>query len=257
MGLSAVVITWNEEENIEACLRSLAFADEIVVLDSFSTDRTVEIARKFTDKVGSRKFTGFSDQKNAAIAMASEDWVLIVDADELVTDELAFEIKKAVESGNYDAYRIPRSTYFLGKRMRHCGWYPDYQLRLARRSIAKIPERLVHETMDVGCECGTLKCDLVHYSYRTMRDYTRKMVAYAEAAAGQKFGDGRRFRVSDLLFNPGLTFFKMYVAKQGFRDGLHGLVLSVLTASSSALRYAMLWEMTMRAAGNKEQPDEK
>ena len=257
MGLSAVVITWNEEANIEQCLRSLSFADEIVVLDSFSTDRTVEIARKFTDKVSSREFTGFSDQKNAAIAMASQDWVLIVDADEVVPPELAVEIVDAITGGKYDAYRMPRSTYFLGRKMRHCGWYPDYQLRLARRSIAHIPDRLVHETMEVDCECGTLRGDLIHYSYRTMADYTRKMAAYSRAAAEQKFIEGRRFGVCDLLFNPGLTFFKMYVAKQGFRDGPHGLVLSVLTACSSALRYAFLWEMTKRAADNKEQPDEK
>lgn len=243
MGLSAVIITYNEEINIEQCLKSLSFADEIVILDSYSTDRTVEIARKYTDKISFRKFTGFSDQKNALLKLASNEWILVVDADEVVSEELAQEIIDAVKNGEQDAYQIPRLTYFVGRKMRHCGWYPDYQLRLVRSSKAFFPDRLVHETLEVDGPIGTLKHDLIHYSYRNMNDYTRKMVLYARSAARQKYIEGRRFRLGDLLLNPGLTFFKMYILKQGFRDGLHGLVLSVLTACSSALRYAILWSM--------------
>ena len=144
MGLSAVVITYNEEAELERCLASLSFADEIVVLDSFSTDRTVEIAGQFTNNVSCRQFMGFSDQWNAAIAIAAHEWILQVAADEVVGDALAEEIVDAISSGKYDAYRMPRSTFFLGKRMRHCGWYPDYQLRLVKKTIARIPDRLVH-----------------------------------------------------------------------------------------------------------------
>ena len=255
VSISAAVITLNEEANIERCLRGLSFADEIVVVDSLSTDRTVEIAREFTDKVISREFTGFSDQKSAAMELAGSEWVLFIDADEVVGDKLGAEIRKAVQSEGFDGYWIPRATYFLGKRIRHCGWYPDYQLRLARKSKARYPERLVHETLEVQGPCGRLKNDLIHYSYKSMDDYARKMVSYARAAARQKTLEGRKFSLADLALNPGLTFLKMYVVKRGFLDGLHGFVLSVLTACSSAVRYAMLWEMSSRKDASKEQTD--
>lgn len=255
VGLSAVVITFNEEANIERCLRGVAFADEIVVLDSFSTDQTAELARKFTDRVSFRPFTNYSEQKAAALALAREDWVLLVDADEVVSGALAAEIKQAIESSDFDGYRIPRSTYFAGRRMRYCGWYPDYQLRLARRSKARIPQRLVHETLVVDGRCGTLANPLVHYSYPTIDDYMRKMIPYARAAALQKLNEGRTFKLTDLLFKPGLALLKMYLVKQGFRDGLHGFVLSVLTACSTALRYAMLWQMS-RAKGCEQGADQ-
>jgi glycosyltransferase involved in cell wall biosynthesis len=243
LAISACVITLNEEYNIEACLAGLGFADEIVVVDSMSTDRTVEIARTFTEKIVLREFNGFSEQKSAALEMATGDWVFFVDADEIVSEELALAIADAVASGRYDAYRMPRRTSFLGREMRYCGWYPDYQLRLARREKASFPERLVHETIEVDGSVGTLKSALIHSSYPSMEDYMRKMTLYARAAALQKHREGRAFKTRDILFNPGLTFLKMYVAKQGYRDGLHGLILSLLTACSSALRYAMLWEI--------------
>ncbi len=245
MGLSVVMITYNEEANIERCLRSLSFADEIVVLDSFSTDRTVEIARLFTDKVGTQKFEGFSYQRTAALEMATQDWVLIVDADEVVTPDLAKEIQKAVESSDYDAYRMPRLSYFLGRPMLHCGWYPDYQLRLARKSKAYFPPRLVHETMEVKGRIGTLKHHLLHYTYPTAEECIRKTVLYARASARQRFEEGRRFRLLDLVFHPLLSFLRVYLWRQGFRDGLHGFMLSLITACSSVLRHLVLWEMTL------------
>ena len=268
MGLSVLVITRNEESNIERCLQGLAFADEIIVVDSFSTDRTVEIAKRYTDKVTQRQFRGFSEQKSAALGLATQEWVLSVDADEVVTEKLAAAIQDAIGDSlpfqgragerskvnrKCDGYRIPRLTTFLGREMRHCGWYPDCQLRLARRDKAAFPSRLVHETMVVDGPVGTLEPDLVHHSYPSLAEYVRKMVLYAQAAARQKQLDGRRFRPVDPLFKPGFAFLKMYVWKQGFRDGLHGLVLSVLTACSTALRYAMLWELGRREdpAGSK------
>ena len=255
VGLSAVVITLNEEKNIDACLRGLAFADEIVVVDSFSTDRTVEIARQHTDKVSSRHFTGFSDQKSAAIELAQNDWILIVDADEVVTGDLAAEIQAAVKNGDCDAYRIPRLSYFLGRPIRHCGWYPDYQLRLARRGTAHFADRLVHETLETDRKCGTFKHDLIHYTYRDMDDVVRKTVSYSRAGALQKVRQGTRCRLSDLLFRPGLAFLKKYVLKQGFRDGLHGFILSGLGAYEVFLKYAILWDITRRPGPNKEKTD--
>lgn len=252
MGLSAVVITYNEETRLKRCLDSLLFADEIVVVDSFSTDNTLEIARRYTQNVTCREFKGYSDQKNAAIAGATQEWVLIVDADEVISPELAEEIRQAIASGKFNAYRMPRSTYFLGRRMRYCGWYPDAQLRLVKRAIAHIPERLVHETIHVDCEVGYLENDMVHYSYDSMDVYCTKMVNYARAGAMQKFNEGRRCSIADLLLNPWFAFVKMYVVKQGFRDGMHGLVLSALTACSSALRYAILWDLGRDSSRRKE-----
>lgn len=256
MGLSAVVITYNEESRLERCLSSLGFADEIVVVDSFSTDKTMEIARRYTDKFFQREFTGYSDQKNAAIARADEDWIIIVDADEVITPELASEIKAAMKCREYEAYRMPRSTYFLGRKMRYCGWYPDAQLRLVKRAIAHIPERLVHETLHVDCQVGYLKNEITHYSYDSMSVYCAKMASYARMGAAQKFGDGCNCRLIDILLNPVFAFIKMYIVKQGFRDGMHGLVLSVLTACSSALRYAILWDLGRQKSLRKERENE-
>ena len=251
--LSAVVITYNAEIDIANCLRSLMFADEIIVVDSFSTDKTVEIVRQFTDNISFREFKGFSDQWNAAIDLAQHEWILMIGADEVVTDGLKTEIKCAVADGECDGYQMPRLTYFLNRAIRGCGWYPDYQLRLARKSKFRIPYRLVHETMEIDGKCGTFKNNIIHYSYRSLSDYTRKMVLYARSAAEQKQLEGRKFRINDLLFVPGLTFLKMYILKQGFRDGLHGYILSALTECSVFLRYAILWEMTMQSKESKEQ----
>lgn len=243
MGISALVITWNEEKNIRRCLESLSFADEIIVLDSFSSDRTVEIARQFTEKVFQREFVGFSDQRNAALELATNEWIFIVDADEVVTPELASAIQEAVLTDEYDGYRIPRLTVFLGREIWHCGWYPDYSIRLARRDKIYIPPRLVHESILVNGRVKTLKPHLLHYSYPTLSEYARKMVLYATTGAKQKMRDGERFRISDLLLRPAFAFIRMFIWKLGFLDGIHGLVLSTLTAYSTALRYAMLWEM--------------
>lgn len=243
MGISALVITLNEERNIGECLRGLSWADEIVVVDSLSTDRTVEIARRYTDKVVLREFTGYSDQKSAALALAANEWVLIIDADEVVTPELAAEVRAAVERGDCDGFRIPRLTWFLDRPMRHCGWWPDYQLRLARKAKARFPERLVHETLVVDGPLGTLSNHLIHHSYRTLGDYMTKMVRYADASARQRVNEGRRFRVTDLLVRPGFSFLRMYVLKRGYLDGLHGLVLSVLTAVSVAMRGVYVWDV--------------
>ncbi len=253
MALSAVVITYNEEKNIDRCLGALAFADEIVVLDSGSTDRTVEIARRHTSNVSSRPFTGFSDQKSAAIELAVGEWILLVDADEVVTAELSTEIQDAVRMGDFHAYRMPRRSYFLGRPIRGCGWYPDYQLRLARKDTARLEDRLVHETLEIKGKCGTLSNDLIHYSYEDMQDATRKTMHYSHAGALQKIADGDRFRLTDLLLRPGFAFLRKYIMKRGFVDGLHGFILSVLTAYSVFLKYAILWDMTGRKDQCKEQ----
>jgi len=255
--ISAVVITYNEESNIERCLRSLSFADEIIVLDSFSTDRTVEIALRFTDKVSQRKFTGFSEQKNAAMDMAGSEWVMIVDADEVVTPELAQEIRRVVVESPHNAYRVPRRTCFLGKLIRNCGWYPDYTIRLARKSKARFADRLVHEVLEVDGTSGTLQNCMIHFSYRNMDDAARKMITYARAAARQKMLDGQKAHITDIALTPGLTFLKKLILQQGFRDGIYGLIISGMSACGVFFRYVMLWEMTRSKTGSKEQHNDE
>lgn len=246
VSISAVVITYNEEANIERCLQSLSFVDEIVVVDSFSTDRTVEIARRYTDNVSQREFVGFSDQKNASIELATSEWLLAVDADEVVTPELAEEICSVLQNTGFDAYRVPRLTYFLGKPIRRCGWYPDFVVRIVRRSKARYGDRLVHESLMVDGPVGQLKKDLLHFSYNELDDVVRKMIGYSCKAARQKYIEGHRARLADLLFRPGLTFLKKYILQQGFRDGLRGFMICALSQCGVFLRYAALWEMSLR-----------
>ncbi len=253
MKLSAVVMTFNEESNIERCLSSLDFADEIIVLDSFSTDRTVEIAKRFTDKVSQREFTTPSEQRAASVELSANEWVLVVDADEVVTSELAGQIRTAVESGKYDAYRVPRINYFLGKRIRHCGWYPDYVTRLMRKSKTTFPYRVLHEAPEIDGRIGTLTGHFIHYSYTNFNQLVAKTVTYARGAAKQKIIEGRRFQLSKLVFAPGLIFIKKYIIKQGFRDGIRGFLIATMQQIGTFLRYAMLWDMTRNKGEDKHE----
>jgi len=242
MGISAVVITKNEEEILDSCLSSLRFADEIVVLDSYSTDRTPEIAKRYTDRFYQREFTGFSDQKSAALELASQEWVLLVDSDEVIPTDLASEIMEAVTNGAFEAYRIARLTYFLGKPIRHCGWYPEYVLRLGKRDKLYLPDVLVHERVQTNGVVGQLACPLLHFSYRSIMDFLRKTDHYTRAAVEQKMKNGYRWRIHHLLLHPPLMFVRNYLLKLGFLDGVHGLVLCLLMSCSVVFRYAMLWE---------------
>lgn len=252
MGISAVVVTFNEELNLERCLQGLIFADELIVVDSFSTDKTVEIAHRFADKVVQRPFKGMSDQKNVAMEMTAHDWVIVLDADEVVSPELAAEMRKAVESDKYVAYNIPRLSYFLGKPIRHCGWYPDPVIKFMRKSKATHPDRIIHAGVKVNGSIGLLRNDLIHYSYNNMDDVFRKTFNFSSKTARQKFIEGRRFRLSDVVFRPGLTFLKKYVVQQGFRDGLRGFMISSLAQISVFLRYAALWEMSLHRDSDRD-----
>lgn len=253
MGISAVVLTYNDESRIERCLRSLSFVDEIVVLDSFSTDRTLEIAGRFTDRISRREFRGFAEQRKAGLELATHEWLLIVDSDEVVPEELAREMLKAAQSESIDGCRVPRLTFFLGKPIRHCGWYPAYSFRLVRKASVSFGDRLVHEKITVEGQTADLKTDLLHYSYESMEDAVRKTMLYSQAAARQKFAEGRRFRLVDLLFRPGLMFLKKYFVQQGFRDGMRGFIICALMQCGIFLRYAALWQMSM---GKEQMRDE-
>lgn len=251
MKISAIVMTLNEESNIDRCLSSLAFADEIVVLDSFSTDRTVEIARNYTNKVAQQEFKSSSGQRLAATEMTSNEWLLFVDADEVVTVELAEEICQAVKSEKYAAYRLPRLTYFLGKPIRGCGWYPDPVVRLMRKSKAQWSFRLVHESAEIDGRVGDLSEDLLHYSFNDLESIVRKTHTYARLSAQQKVLEGKDFQLYRLVFGPVSTFIKKYILQQGYRDGVRGLIISGFCSVGSFMRYAMLWELTRHRSTDK------
>jgi len=246
--LSVVIITYNEEENIRGCLESVNWSNEIVVVDSFSTDRTVEIAREFTPNVFQNRWTNFSQQKNLALEKASNEWVLNVDADERVTPELKEEMLRILNSGSIsiDGYYIPLRNYYLGKWIRHCGWYPDYHLRLFRKEKGRFNERTVHESVIVEGKKGYLKSHLEHFSYKNLSDHLARIDKYASLSAQEMLRRGKSTRAFDLLFRPLARFIRMYLIERGFLDGIYGLIVSLMSSFYVFTKYLKLWELSRR-----------
>ncbi len=246
--LSVTIITYNEEENIKDCLESVKWSDEIVIVDSFSTDKTVEIAREFTPKVFQNKWTNFSEQKNLALEKASNEWVLSVDADERATPKLKEEILTILNSEfpSFNGYYVPRRNHYLGRWIRHCGWYPDYKLRLFRKEKGRFNERTVHESVVLEGRKGYLKSYLNHYSYKNLSDHLGRIDKFSTLAAEQMFRDGKRARFFDLLFRPLNRFIKMYLIKRGYLDGIYGLIVSVMGSFYVFTKYLKLWELSRR-----------
>jgi len=247
--LSVTIIAWNEEERLRACLESVSWADEIVVADAESSDKTVQLAREFTDRVWVRPWPGFAIQKNFALDQATGDWILSLDADELVSPELAERIKAIVAAdGPADGYLVPRQNMFWGAWVRRGGLYPDHQLRLFRRGVGRFVEDAVHESVRVNGRVDTLGEALFHHSYRDLEDFVRRSNRYSTLAAQDWLRRGRRVSVPSLMMKPLGRFFSMYVLKRGFLDGWRGLVLAVLYAEYVFLRMAKAWE-AQRAPG--------
>ena len=240
--ISAVVITYNEEKNIRRCLESLSWADEIVVVDSYSQDRTKEIASFFTDKIFDVEWQGFGKKKEFAREKASFDWVLSIDADEKVPDQLKEEIKSIVEKDeSLDGYYIPRRSNFLGKWIRHGGWYPDYVLRLFRKNKARFAQSLVHEKLILNGEVGFLENVLLHYTDPDIPHYLSKMDKYTTLGAKKLLDEGKTTTLFDLLLRPPAIFFKMFILKRGFLDGWHGFLLASFSSFHVLVKYAKLW----------------
>jgi (heptosyl)LPS beta-1,4-glucosyltransferase len=247
--LSVTIIAWNEEERLRACLESVAWADEIVVVDAESTDKTVSLAREFTDKVWVRPWPGFCLQKNFALEQATGRWVLSLDADERVTPDLAERIRAIVsDDGPADGYFIPRRNLFWGAWVRHGGLYPDYQLRLFRRGAGGFVERAVHESVDVTGRVDTVAEPLLHQSYRDLEDFVRRSNRYSTLAASDWLRRGRRVTMPDLIMKPLGRFLSMYIIRGGFLDGWRGLVLAILYAEYVFLRMAKAWEASRARA---------
>jgi glycosyltransferase involved in cell wall biosynthesis len=243
--ISAVVITWNEEARLRDCLLSLAWADEIVVVDAESTDKTASIAREFSDHVFVRPWPGFSAQKNFGIAQATGEWILSVDADEEVSPARKEEILAAVASGEAAAgYRIPRENIFWDRVIRHGRLYPDWQLRLFRRGRGRFVATRVHESAAVEGRVARLSAPLVHRSYRDVADFLERANRYSSLAAEEWVAQGRGVRARDLVLGPLGRFASMYVLSAGFLDGWRGFLLAVLYAYYVFVRWAKIWEKT-------------
>jgi glycosyltransferase involved in cell wall biosynthesis len=242
--VTALIPTFNEERNLPACLESVKWADEILVVDSYSTDATLDIAREHGARILQHPYENSAAQKNWAIPQAAHDWVLVVDADERVTPELEQEIVAITSepSVSRPGYWIGRRSFFLGREIRYCGWQRDRVLRLFRKDRGRYEQKWVHAEVNLP-EAGSLRGGLLHYSYRTLGDYLVKAERYATWGARDLFDRDRRVGPAGILGHTAFKFFKMYVLQRGVLDGAHGFVLCVLGSFTVFLKYAKLWEM--------------
>ncbi len=243
--LSITIITKNEEQNIARCLKSIQWADEIIVVDAMSTDATVELCKKFNAKVVQRKWEGFAKQKMFALSQAKNEWVLSLDADEEITEELKIEIESILSSNTDIAgYEIPRKSFFLGKWMKHGGWYPVHQLRLFKKSVTTMNVRPVHEGFEVQGKIARLTNAFNHYTYHSLHQYLEKMNDYTSLEVVNKLSarPNKKIQWYNFLLNPSAVFVRMFFSLQGFRDGFHGFLLAMYSSLYTLLVYAKSWE---------------
>lgn len=247
--VSAIVVCFNEEKNIGACLDGLRWCDEIVVVDSFSTDRTVEICRQYTERILQRNWTGYRDQKAFAHSQATSDWVLLIDSDERVTPELRDEINQTLSdhAGTYAGFSVPRLVFYLRRWWRRGGWYPDYDVRLFRRDRASWAGTDPHEKILIDGKVRRLRHPLQHYSYRSIEDHLQRINHFTSISARELWKEGKRFHRSDALFRPAFRFFRSYVLKRGFLEGFAGFHVALTAAVYVFLKYAKLWELELEA----------
>ena len=245
--ISAVILTKNEEKNILDCLESISWVDEIIIIDDYSDDLTEAVIKNFSlqDKIKfykKRLENNFSKQRNFGLAKAKFDWVIFVDADERVTQSLANEIENYdLQNSKYDAFKIRRENYFIGKKISYCGWGKDYQLRLFRKSKTKLNNKLVHEGFIVDGQVGLLKNVIEHYSYKNFNDGFLKINEYSSLEAQEK----RERKVSSFrtIIIPVVGFYQYYVARKGFKDGKHGLMISLMHAMTKLQVQMKIWEI--------------
>lgn len=246
--ISACVTTFNEERNIERCLGSLRWCDEIVVVDSFSSDRTVALCRNFTDRVYQHEWLGYIGQKNLIRKMAQHPWILFVDADEEVSPDLKDEILREldVNNGTVAGYRFPRMVNYIGRWIRHGEWYPDIKLRLFLKDRGRSGGQEPHDQVFVNGPVKTLKGHLWHYTYDDLHDHLETMNRFSSITAQEKFRTGSRFSWVDFLFRPPFRFLKAYVLRRGFLDGRRGFLIALVAAFGVCMKYAKLWELQHR-----------
>jgi len=252
MKISATIITFNEEKNIEQAILSLSWADEIVVVDSNSTDRTVEISKRLGAKAVIQPWLGFSKQKQFAVDQAENDWIFSLDADEIVSKGLADEIRKLSAMDPFSlatAYRIPRLTFYMERAIRHSGWYPDSQIRFFDRRNAKWKDVLIHESIEVlAGRMEYLRNDILHYSIENAAHHHRMIgERYAPLAAKQMFEKGRTTTQFRVRTAGAITFLQTYLLKLGFLDGFPGYCIARFAAHHAFMKHLLLWEMQCQA----------
>ncbi len=244
--ISVCIITGNEEVNIRRCLESVKWADEIVVVDSFSTDDTLSIVSEYTERVYQHRWLGYIGQKKVAKSLARYEWVLFVDADEVVSDELRHEIESLRDNGfpeDVNGYEFPRLVWFLGRWIRHGDWYPDTKLRLFRRAKGKCGGSEPHERIDIEGEPKHLKAPLFHYTYDDISDQINTLNRFSSISANGMHSDCSSFRMLFGMFaHAPFRFFRCYIIKGGFLDGVAGLIIAVVSSFGTFIKYAKRWE---------------
>ncbi|MDR2401350.1 MAG: glycosyltransferase family 2 protein [Deferribacteraceae bacterium] len=249
MKLSVAIITYNEEENIARTINAAkAVADEIIVMDSDSSDKTREISESLGAKVYLQPWLGYSEQKNLCNKKCSGEWILSLDADEVLTEEAAEAILKAVPSGTYDGYRINRRTYYMGKLLRY-SWQPDKHLRLVRKGNNPRWEGLVHEVFKIDGRVGDLKGDIIHYSYKDFAGHMSKSVQFAHLAAVSYNENGKHSGGAAILFRPFFALLKRLILKRGILDGPAGIIAALSSAYYTYMKYSFLWELERKKDG--------
>lgn len=244
--ISVAIITLNEEDRLPECLTSIAFADDLVIVDSGSTDRTIEIARNFGARVFSEPWRGFGPQKQFAIEQCKEDWILLIDADERLPPATIAEIKTTVNSSSHQAYSLPRKNFFLDRWIRHAGWWPDRTIRLFKRDTARMPPQLVHESLEVNGRIGELASPIIHYPFRDLSHMMIKMDKYSSAGALELRKGGGSSSYLKAISRASWAFFYNYLIRGGILDGGPGLVIAISDAVNKFFKYAKLREMAAR-----------
>jgi glycosyltransferase involved in cell wall biosynthesis len=258
--ISAFVVCKNEERHIGLCLESLSFCDEIVVVDSFSTDRTIEICKQYDVRVIQREWPGYRAQKEFACAQMTHEWVICLDADEFVSDELRHEIVSILDGSSefsidtYSGFSLNRVMFHFGKWWRKGGWYPEFRLRLFRKVEATWVGREPHENVIVKGPTTRLKGELYHFSYEDFGDQIQKLISHAFTRARVDFEDGRSAGIFDMLVKPWVRFIKFYFLKKGYREGVPAIVVGIAEAFYVFLKYARLWELTAYDRGMSPEP---
>jgi len=243
-GLSVVIITHNEEDNIGECLDSVKWADEIIVVDSESVDKTDEICRQFGVNFYRERWKGFAQQKNSAIEKATRKWVLSLDADERITPALKREIGEILSGPDRkDGYFIKRKNFFLGRWIKRCGWYPDYNLRLFRRDKGLFGVREVHESVNLDGTAGYLENPMEHHTYKSIEDFIGRLDRYSTLAALELLKENRRYGMHHIIFRPIYTFVNMYLMRFGILEGYYGFILSVFYSFYTFSKYVKLREL--------------
>jgi len=240
--ISVIIITKNEEKNIKACLESVSWADEITIVDAESEDRTVELTKQFNGRVFIKKWEGFVLQKRFALNQANNEWVLSLDADERISAELKNEILKK-DPGEFNGFLIRRKNFLFGKEITTCGWDKDYQLRLFRKSKANLNEKLVHEGFVVDGKTNSLENVIIHNTFSSLDNYIKKVNEYTTLSAEETYQTKSKVTALTILTHTFSAFFRYFISLKGFKDGMHGLIVSFINSLSTMLTYTKIWEL--------------